>query len=74
MVTVVAVNIKRKTEIKMSSRREVYGMKVNLVSCMRSLDCVVCVLALVSYFLKWEELNWMQCMVKRNCDDMTSCM
>jgi len=67
MVTAVAVNIKRKTEIKMNSQSKVYGMKGNLVSCMCSLDCVVCVLALVFYFLKWEELNWMQCGVKVNC-------
>ena len=74
MVTVVAVNIKRKTEIKMGSQSRVYDMKGKLVSCMCSLDCVVCVLAFVFYFLKWEELNWMQCTVKVNYDDMTSCM
>jgi len=44
----------------------VYGMKGNLVSCMCSLDCVVCVLASVFHFLKWEELNWMQYRVKVN--------
>jgi len=52
MVHVVAVNIKRKTEIKVSSQRELYDIKGNLVSCMRSLDCAVCVLAVVFYFLK----------------------
>jgi len=45
MVTVVAVNIKRKTEMKVSSQRECYGMKGNLVSCMCSLNCAVFVLA-----------------------------
>ena len=57
MVTVVAVNIKMETEIKMSSQSRVEDMKVKLVHCMCSLDCVVCVFALVFYFLKWEELN-----------------
>jgi hypothetical protein len=74
MATVVAVNIKRETEIKMSSQRKLCGMKGNLVSCMCSLDCVVRAFALVFYFLKWEELNWLQCGVKVNCDDMTSFM
>jgi hypothetical protein len=73
MATVLAVNIKRKTEMKMSSHNKLFGIKGKLVSCMCSLDCVVCVLALVFYFLKWEELNWMQCTVKVNYDDMTSC-
>jgi hypothetical protein len=41
MVTVVAINIKREMEIKMSSQSKMYGMKGNLVSCMYSLDCVV---------------------------------
>jgi len=49
MVTVVVVNIKRKTEMKVSSQREFYGMKGNLVSCMCSLDCAGCVLALVFF-------------------------
>jgi hypothetical protein len=51
----------------MSSQSKVYGIKGNLVSCMFSLDFVVCVLALVFSFLQWEELNWMQCGVKVNC-------
>jgi len=52
MVTIVAVNIKRKTEIKMNSQSKVYDMKRNLVSRMRSRHYVVCVLALVFCFLK----------------------
>ena len=67
MITATAVNIKRKTEIKMSSQNKVSSMKGNFVSCMSSLYFVVCVLPLEYYFLKLKELICMQCGVKVNC-------
>ena len=36
--TVVGVNIKKKTEIKLSSQSKVYGMKCNLLRLMLCLD------------------------------------
>jgi hypothetical protein len=64
MVTVVAVNIKRKFEISMCSQSKLYGMRGNLLICMFCLEFVVCMFALKFCFLKLEELIWMQCGVK----------
>jgi hypothetical protein len=64
MVTVVAVNIKKKCEISMSSQNKLYGTKWNLLSGLFCLEFVVLVFALKFCFLKLEELIRMQCGVK----------
>jgi len=72
MVTAVAVNIMRKMEIKMSSQSKVSGVKCNLLNLMFCLDFSLSILPLEFYFLKLEELNWMQWSRDKlcHCDDM----
>ena len=55
VATVVAVNIKRRKEIKPSSQGKVSGKKWNLLRLIFCLDFLS-----LPYCLKWEELNWMQ--------------
>ena len=59
MENLVVVNIKRKKEIELSSQSKLSGMNWNMLSLVFFWNLFV--LATQFYFLKLEELNWMQC-------------